>query len=120
MGDHAAKEEKVVSILNYRKSPNYVKDYMEQLYIDLMSWKIFKYQVAKNKKNNSYPANFMRLPGGDVYCGRIYCGLNPELYGRKVKNLKVINIDTDSEDLIWEEIDLPEIVRALIEPFQSV
>jgi len=115
MGNHAAKEEKVVSVLNSRKSSNSVKDYMEQLYIDLMPWKIFKYQVAKNKKNNSCPAHFMRLPGGGMYSGRIYCGSNPELYGRKVKNMQVINIDTDSEDLIWEEIDLPEIVRAGLE-----
>jgi len=119
-GDHAAVKEKVVSIINYRKSADFVKNYMDQLYIDLSSGVAFKYEVAKNNNFNPYPAHYLTLQGGVEYCGRIFCGHNPHLYGRKVTNIRVIDMDTDSESLAWDEIDIPDTVREEAETRQRM
>lgn len=63
IGDHAAVEQKIVAILNYRKSAKYVKDFIEQLYIEKTSTVTEKMSFAKDRKSNPYPAKYHDING---------------------------------------------------------
>lgn len=98
LGDHAKRDDNIVSILNYRISPSKIKDFMELLYISSEYTLSEKIAYAKNSKNNPYPAQAER--------GHITCGHNPFLHGRKVNNLRVKKDSNDNEYLEWEEVYL--------------
>jgi len=106
VGDHAARQNKIVSVLNYRLSGETVRKFTEQLYIDLTSTLSEKIAYAKNKKNNPYPAQFNRI-NGVAFEGQINCGHNPHLYGRLVSNLSIEIDEDENEKLNWEEIPVP-------------
>lgn len=105
IGDHAAVDKKVVTIINYRKSASYVKDFIEQLYIETSASISNKYSYAKSAKNNLYPAKYFRVKGVD-WSGCMYCGHNPHLYARRVKNLRITE-GAEGECLEWDEIPIP-------------
>lgn len=96
LGNHAKKEEKIVSILNYRYSLERVKKYIEQCYIDSEYLLVDKLSCAKSANNNPYQAE---SSSGD----KITCGHNPFLFARIVHNVKIEKDINDNETLVWEE-----------------
>ena len=106
IGDHARRENKVVAVTNYRKSGDYVRNLVEQLYIANTSSAVEMASYAKDASTNPYPAEFHRVRGVPWH-GRIHCGGNPHLYARKVKNLRTVQ-DGGEVKLEWDEIPMPK------------
>jgi len=75
---------RVVSILSGRTSSERVREYVEQLHVDLLYSLHEKMTYARNRKANPYPAEFVRIDGVQ-WAGRITCGHNPHLAARKAK-----------------------------------
>jgi len=63
IGDHDAVEEKVVAIVNYRRSAPYIKELMEQLYIEKTSMASEKLDYAKDSTANPSPAHYGTING---------------------------------------------------------
>lgn len=97
-GEHAKKESevKIVSILNYRYSPERVKIYIEQLYIDSEYLLADKLSCAKSANYNPYPAKSSGV-------NKITCGHNPYLFARKVCNVKIEKDIDGNGVLTWNE-----------------
>lgn len=104
-GNHAAMDKKVVSLINYRKTGEYIRNFVEQLYIVHNSTDGEKASYAKNSHSNPYPAYFAKI-GGVSWHGRIYCGHNPHLYARLVSNIRTEEVD-GGEVLRWDERAIP-------------
>jgi hypothetical protein len=77
-------EDPVVAILNYRVSPNSVRDFVELLYVTLSYTPREKLLYAKNPKDTPYPAAMTVFQ-------KITCGHNPWLFARQVTELKVVD-----------------------------
>ena len=105
MGDHAAVDQKVAAVVNYRRPSEYVRSLVEQLYISKTSSPVEMAIYAKDSKANPYPANFHSTKTAEWH-SRIHCGHNPHLYARKVKNLRSVT-EGDAETLHWEELPMP-------------
>lgn len=101
IGDHAAVDEKVVSLVNYRKAAPFIKDLMEQLYIEKNATLSEKLRYAKDLKVNPYPARYGGKDGAE-WEGEIHCGDNPWLYGRLVNNVR-LEMKNGEETLEWDE-----------------
>lgn len=99
---------KVVSIFKAQRSAEFVREYMEQYYIDTYYTVQEKLLYAKSRKNNPYPATFEKFEGVPWH-GRITCGHNPFLYGRLVLKLRVKS-GLNGETLIWEESPIPKLL----------
>ncbi len=99
----------VISIFKYQRSPDFIREYMEQYFIDRFYTPQEKLLYAKSKKHNPHPAQY-ELLDGVPWQGRITCGHNPRLYGRLVLNLKVVR-NQDGERFEWEESPLPTLPR---------
>ncbi|HEY7314013.1 MAG TPA: hypothetical protein VH643_31980 [Gemmataceae bacterium] len=107
-GDHAAVNEKIVAILDYRRSSKQMLQIVELLYINSTSSVQEKVSYARNRKKNPYPAKYGYL-GNIPWMGEIYCGHNPYLHARRVDNLKV-TIDEDmNETVSWDERPKPAV-----------
>ena len=87
VGDHAAVEEPIVSILSPRLSDETVRKYVEQLYADLSYSFSERLRFLRKPGENPYPAQFdikwiiVDNSGreGPMHTGRISCGHNPHL-----------------------------------------
>ena len=101
------KKPEVISIFNAQRSANFVREYMEQYYIDRFYYPREKLAYAKSRKNNPYPAEYERL-NGVPWQGRITCGHNPFLYGRLVTDLKVVPTK-GGEQFEWKELPVPKL-----------
>ena len=98
---------RVVAILSGRASSERVREYVEQLHIEILYSLHEKVTYARNRKANPYPAEFIRIDGVQ-WVWRITCGHNPHLVARKVKNLKFVETALDIESLQWEELPIPK------------
>ena len=98
----------VVSMFNSRKSPNYIREYIEQYYIDRFYSEREKIIYLSSRKYNPYPAESMKIEGIN-WGGRFFCGNDPFLYGRLVKNLHIDKSSTNSV-LKWEELEIPQSI----------
>ena len=96
---------RVASILSGRTSSERVREYVEQLHVDLLYSLREKLSYARNRKANPYPAEFVRIDGVQ-WGGRITCGHNPHLAARKVKNLRIVKTAQGGEILQWEEVPI--------------
>lgn len=105
IGDHAAVPQKVAGVVNYRKSAEYVRSLVEQLYIAKTSSSVEMAMYAKDATANPYPAQFHRINGAPWH-GRIHCGHNPHLYARKVRDLRSVR-QADEDALQWDELPMP-------------
>lgn len=94
---------RIVSVLSGRTSSEKVREYVEQLHVELLYSLHEKVTYARNRKANPYPAEFVRIDGIQ-WGGRITCGHNPHLLARKVKNLKVIHAAQGGQTLEWQEV----------------
>jgi hypothetical protein len=90
-GTSGVPEDRVAAVLNYRMSPNLVKDFVELLYASTKFSRREKLLVAKDRKENPYPATITLFQ-------RIDCGDNPFLRARLVSDLKMID-----DCLAWTE-----------------
>lgn len=102
-----AQRKRIVSVLSGRTSSERVREYVEQLHIDLLYSLHEKFTYARNRKANPYPAEFVRIDGVQ-WGGRITCGHNPHLVARKVKNLRIVRGVQGVERLEWEEVPIPK------------
>ena len=107
-------KEEIAAILNYRTSPEKVREIVELLYVNEYLIEEEKIAYAKNKKNTPYPAEFERIRG-ERWLGRIFCGPNPFLYARMVDDLK---IEKTSGKIIWKEREIPKRLLENIEKMQ--
>ena len=116
LGDHAAVEESIVSILNPRLSDKTVRKHVEQLYADLSYSFSERLCLVRKRGGNRYPAERIMKPitvdksgrKGPMFTGRISCGHNPFLLARKVADIKVQLDEAGNERLCWTEIPIPE------------
>ena len=97
----------VVSVFKAQRAAEFVRNYMEQHYIDTFYSIQEKLLYAKSRQNNPYPARFEDL-NGISWQGRITCGHNPFLYGRLVLDLRVI-AGPDGDSLTWKEASIPQL-----------
>ena len=110
IAEHAKKDSKIVSILNYRLSGLRVREYVERRYVDSEYNLREQLSYAKSPKNNPYPAEFGKI-NGVSWQDQIICGHNPYLEARKVKNIRV-EVDSNGEEhLEWEEIPPPKLPK---------
>jgi hypothetical protein len=96
LSEHLQKDNKIASILNYRRSWQQVQRHVEWLYVNSEYSLSERLAYAKSVKNNPYPSMHER--------GHITCGHDPFLLARKVRNLHVENDSNGQEHLKWEEI----------------
>nr|NJM03439.1 hypothetical protein [Desulfobacula sp.] len=98
---------KIVSIFDSRVSSDKIKDYAENFFISTQYSPFEKITFANKRKNNPYPAEYLRI-NGIQWQGRIVCGHNPYLLARLVKNLIVVNNESGQEIISWEEQPIPK------------
>ena len=116
LGDHAAVEQPIVSILSPRLSDKTVRKHVEQLYADLSCSFGERLLYLRKPGENPHPAEFDRKwiivdksgRKGPMLTGRIHCGHNPHLHARKVADIKVQRDEDGNERLCWTEIPIPE------------
>jgi hypothetical protein len=101
------KPPQVISVFRAQRSAEFVRDYVEQYYIDTFYSLQEKLLYAQSRKNNPYPATFDRLDGIS-WQGRITCGHNPYLYARLVLKLRVQS-SPQGDRLVWEESPVPNL-----------
>ena len=113
VGGHTkiAKRKQIVSILNYRRSPQNVRLFVEQLYMALGKSSWDKLSTADRPKENAYPARFMQR-SGLPWRGQIHCGDDPFLFARLVGDLRVVCHDTGREEVLWTERPIPDLSRS--------
>ena len=105
IGEHVEIPKKVAAIINYRKSAEYVREFIEQLYVYENAIDLEMADYAKDKKSNPYPARF-EMKQGLEWTGRIECGINPFLYARRVDNVRSVTHDGD-DSIAWDERPIP-------------
>ncbi len=92
----------VAAILNSRMSPVRVKDIAELMYANTEYTLRERVELARNKKNNPWPARFDRIRGV-TWEGRIVVGHNPWLHARVVSELVVHESENGGQNLTWTE-----------------
>jgi hypothetical protein len=97
----------VISVFNSRRSAKFVREYMEQNYIDRFYSPKEKLAYTKSREENAYPAVYEHLVGVPWH-GRITCGHNPFLYGRLVTSLKIVPTNA-GEQFEWKELPAPKL-----------
>lgn len=110
MGDHAAVQGRIASILNPRLRHGRIKEHVEQLYLDTLGF-ADRLEVIGRRRDNPYSAKYHTLKRGGYYWERIHCGDNPHLYARKVENIRSVLDEDGEERLEWDEIPLPDLPR---------
>ena len=109
-GDHAARDNNIAAILNWRLSEEKVRQLVELIYANEQFTLSERLSYAKNKHNTPYPAQF-----NGMYSGQIVCGGNPFLYARLADDIKVDRDLDGIETLTWTERPIPTNVTKLIE-----
>lgn len=94
----------VVSVIKAQRSAEFVREYMEQHYIDRFYSVREKLLYAASRKHNPSPARFEQV-NGQSWQGRIHCGVQPRLYARLVKNLRLCSA-SGAEHLVWDEQEI--------------
>ncbi len=107
IGDHAKRENEIVTVLSRRLSPERVSEILEILYGNEYYNLEERVSFAKNRKSNPYPAQYDDI-GGIPWRDRILCGHNPFLVARLVDNLYVTRDADGREYLKWEERQKPK------------
>jgi len=96
----------VLSVLNYRRSPDQVRKFVEQLYINRFFDPWAQLTVARHRKANSYQAEFLKI-NGVRWEGRIICGNGPYVIARPVHNVQVSD-ESRPSSLTWQELEVPD------------
>lgn len=99
---HDGQPPKVQAILNARRSPEWVRNYIEQIYIDTYYTLHEKLIYAKNRDANPLPAKYDHS-GDPLKLTRITCGGDPFLLARFVTKLSLRRAEGGEEHLAWEE-----------------
>ena len=101
-GDHARVEDPVVALFNYRWPGKTVRLIVEQLYATFKYSISEKVAIARNKRNNPYSARARDIDDAPFW-GEIFCGDNPWLRARIVKNVRIEVNASGREILHWDE-----------------
>ena len=97
VGDHAAVEHPIVTVLSARTGAQEIRKYVERRYIEETAsfQEMLSYAKYNKPHEPPYPAQLTR--------GRIQCGHNPWLEANLVNDLR-IEVAADGEDALkWEE-----------------
>ena len=98
--------EKLVAILPSRRSERNVAELMEFLVLKATSGAGFNAFCVNRRKDLVYKANMTLVISKVPHGNRIFCGHDPWLYGRKVRNLTVSQDESSNEEIIsWTEPD---------------
>ena len=109
VGNHACVKNPVAAILNSRLGSERVRRIVERTYVNARFSLSERLHYASSRRwRNPYPARFSSLHGV-TWRGRVYCGDNPELFARQVRNIRVVENGTDDGELVWEEIPPPKV-----------
>ena len=105
---------RIVFILNSRLGSDTVKCFVERLYASMMYSPQEMLVVAKKDKDNPYPVEYgdVELPSGKriKHGDDLFCGGNPWIHARKVKNLEFIAAGKHGEgELTWEKFPKPDV-----------
>lgn len=96
-------EDRIVSILSGRISSGTVLAYIERLYIDQTYTLREKLLYARRGSDNPYRATYATVDGNPLL-GQMYCGSDPQLFARRVKNLTSKAGENGEEVLTWVEV----------------
>jgi hypothetical protein len=116
-GNHAARHDKVVEILDPRIWPERVREIVELLYYreaslsEKATWRL-------RERRHPYPAEFTRLHGAK-WEGEIICGHNPWLHARLVDNLIIQTDDYGKETASWTDRHSRREMAERIRRFQN-
>lgn len=103
-GDHAAVEDPLVAILSSRKGSAWMAKYIENLYLSFSSTAQEMAYYANRQKMIPYKAKDPMSMNWILHGNRIICGNNPELYGRKVTGLEIMEDDENDLEIVrWKE-----------------
>jgi len=108
IGEHVKREDKIVTVMSRRLSPERVSEILEMIYGNEYYTLEERVSFAKSRKLNPYPAYYDDI-GGIPWTGRILCGHNPFLVARLVDNLYVTRDAEGIEHLTWEERKNPDL-----------
>ncbi len=98
--------ERLVAVISSRRSEGSVAEVMELLVLRATSGARFNAYCANRKKELVHKARTSAIIHGIPHGDRIFCGHDPWLYGRKVKNLIVLHDEQSNEEVIsWMEPD---------------
>ncbi|OYX01780.1 MAG: hypothetical protein B7Z12_13405 [Caulobacter vibrioides] len=100
---------KVIDIVSARRSAEWVRDYVERLYLTFKASndELMRYAAYNKPGEVPYPAEFVRIGIGIPYSGQMRCGHDPHIYARLVADLRT----DETGKLIWTDVpppDLPE------------
>jgi hypothetical protein len=104
-GEHAKRENPLIAIFSYRKGENFVRKFVEEIYLMKTSTVEKKVHWANRSKARPYKAKKEIIAKNDVpHDMGIICGHNPFIYARKVSDLKVVrDPENEVEELSWKE-----------------
>jgi hypothetical protein len=97
------KESIIISILKTQRPIAFVRRYVEQYYIDKFYSLQEKIIYAQSHKYLPDPAVFCKIEGED-WKNKFYCGNNPKIFARIVKNMILINNEDGSQMASWDEL----------------
>ena len=116
-GSHAARQGKIVEILDPRIWPEQVRQIVELLYhreaslSEKVAWRL-------RKRRHPRPAEFTRLHGAK-WEGEITCGHNPWLCARLVDNLIIKTDELGRETASWTDRHSPREMADKIRRLQA-
>jgi hypothetical protein len=97
----------VITVLSGRRADAWVCDFVEQIYLALAMGPEEKVSVARNAKNNPFPT-MLGSVNGVPWSGQIFCGHNPWIFARKVRNVRVEIRDAERR-VAWDELPPPTL-----------
>lgn len=114
-GDHAKVEDKLVAILDYRRSARYIERLLEQMYVSSQLAYHEQLRYAKNRESSPYQVGHRVVEilkkraerYGETTLAKasdiMMCGENPFLYARIVNDLEGYIDENNNEHLKWVE-----------------
>jgi|GEM_PF-2462794 len=91
----------IISIMDSRKSYQYVADFVLQKYLDQESTVEEKVHYSSHLKSYPYQVEYQRV-NGIPWTGSMTCGHNPFIVARIVKNLTLSYDDNCNEMIHWD------------------
>ncbi len=105
---------RILAILNYRRSPERVREFVEDLYVTLAGGLSDKVAIATDRQANLYPTMLGNV-GGVRVIDQMHCGHNPWINARRVRNVRLERVDGE-ERLAWDEVPPPQLPDFLKRP----
>jgi hypothetical protein len=121
MGDHAAVEQPILAVLNWRLGVDRIRWLVEALYATKSYEPSEMLQWCRRPEENPYKARLGTAPFNDgeaivqvPWTGEVICGHNPWIVARQVAKLRVVRRPGplpgmfEDEGLAWEDLPRPQ------------